>query len=150
MASSSRPSKKSRTDRGKQKLDESAPKSRLDVWFSDEKFKKDYINTFGNKEIIEPKFIKVQWFKDEGFQFPELLQYQELTKFVELSGDYYPELVKAFYTTLRASLLGHLTAEVKGKKILVDNAVWEKVAGLNCDGLRGFEEDPEGYTRIKT
>ena len=148
MASSSRPHKKSRSDRGKQP--ESVPQSRLDVWFSEEKHKKDYSSIFGNKEIIEPKFIKVQWFKDEGFQFPALLEYQGTVKLMELSGDYYPELVKAFYTTLRATLQGHLIAEVKGKKITVDNAVWDKVAGLNCDGLRGFEDNPEGYTRINT
>ena len=150
MASSTHVSKKSRTDRGKRKVDETAPQSRLDVWFSEDRFKKDYTSIFGNKEIIEPKFIKTQWFKDEGFQFPALLEYQGLVQFMEFSGDYYPELVKAFYTTVRATLEGHLLAEVKGKKIVVDNKVWEKVVGLNYAGLRGFEEDPQGYTRINT
>lgn len=123
MASSAHVSKKARTDKGKRPIDGSAPQSRLDLWFSEEKFKKDYTSIFGNKEIIEPKFIKTQWFKDEGFQFPALLEYQGLVQFMEFSGDYYPELVKAFYTTVRATLEGHLHAKVKGKKIVVDDEI---------------------------
>ena len=120
------------------------------MWFSEERFKKDYISIFGNKEIIGPKFIRTQWFKDEGFQFPALLEYQGLVKFMEFSGDYYPELVKVFYTTVRATLEGHLHAEVKARKIIVDDEVWDKVAGLTCAGIKKFDEQAGGYTRIGT
>lgn len=52
-----------------------------------------------------------------------MLEYQALTKFVELSRFFYPELVKVFYTTVRAMLDGHLTTNVNGKKIVVDDEV---------------------------
>ena len=45
---------------------------------------------------------------------------------------------------------GHLHAEVKGKKIVVDDDVWEKVVGLTCAGIKKFEEHAKGYTRIGT
>ena len=69
---------------------------------------------------------------------------------MELSGDFYPELVKVFYTTVRATMDGHLHAEVKGTKIVVDDEVWDKVAALTCAGIRKFDEHAEGYTRIGT
>ena len=73
-----------------------------------------------------------------------------MVKFIEPSGDFYPELVKVFYTTVRATMDGHLHAEVKGKKIIVDDDVWEKMAGLSCSGIQKFDEHPEGYTKIGT
>ena len=45
---------------------------------------------------------------------------------------------------------GHLHAEVKGTKIIVDDEVWDKVAGLTFASIRKFEEHAEGYTRIGT
>lgn len=129
----------------------------LDTWFNDEKYKSDYVAVFGNKNIILPKhiigyskYIGVQYFKDEGFSFPSMLEYQGLTKFMELSGVFYPNLVKVFYTTVRATLEGHLTANANGKKIVIDDDVWEKVARLTCAGIRRFEEEPNGYSKIST
>ena len=58
--------------------------------------------------------------------------------------------MKVFYTTVRATIDGHLHAEVKGTKIVVDDEVWEKVAGLTCAGIRKFDEHAKGYTRIGT
>ena len=129
---------------------EAPPRSRLNTWFTEERHKKDYAGVFGNKEIIVPKFIRTQWFKDEGFLFPALLEYQGLVKFMELSRDFYLELVKVFYTTVRATMDGHQHAEVKGTKIIVDDEVWDEVAGLTYAGIRKFEEHAEGYTRIGT
>ena len=148
----SRISKKSRTA-GKCKVGESSqapPPSRLDTWFTKERHKVEYSGVFGNKNVILPKFIKTQWFRDKGFMFPNFLEYQGLIKFMELSGDFYPRLVKVFYTIVRATMDRHLHAEVKGTKIVVDDDVWEKVAGVTCAGIRKFDEHVEGYIRIGT
>lgn len=64
---------------------------------------------------------------------------------MELSRFFYPELVKVFYITVRASLDGHLTTNVNGKKTVVDDEVWE-----TCAGIRKFDEAPNGYSKMST
>lgn len=79
-----------------------------------------------------------------------MLEYQGLIKFVELLRVFYPELVKVFYTTVRATLEDHLTANINGKKMVINDDVWEKVVRLTYTGIRRFEEEPNGYSKIST
>lgn len=108
MSGTSHISKKANAT-GKRKVEEASqalPPMRLDMWFQDDKHKVDYVGMFGNKTIILPKFIQLQWHKDEGFMLPTLL-----------------ELVKVFYTTVKAIMDGHLVSTVNGKKMVIDDDV---------------------------
>lgn len=118
-------SKKAKVAARKRKVRESSNTTltRLNTWFTDEQHKKDYVTIFGNKNIILPKYIEVQYFKDEGFSFHAMLEYQGLTQLVELNSVFYPELVKVFYTTSRATLQGTLTAHINGRKITIDEFI---------------------------
>lgn len=123
---------------------------RLDTWFIEEKWKLDYIGIFGNKNIIVPKYLNLQWFKNKGFQFPTLLEYQGLAQLVQMSGKFYPELVKVFYTIVRANMDGLLYATFSSKEMVIDDDVWESVAGITNIGIQKFDESLDGYSKMST
>ncbi|KOM25834.1 hypothetical protein LR48_Vigan197s000300 [Vigna angularis] len=70
-------------------------------WFSDEEKRKDFVCFWGFKEVISHKYLSIQFFRTEGFMFQEWLVYSGLSKFVELEGEYYPNLVKVFYANIK-------------------------------------------------
>ena len=41
-----------------------------------------------------PKFLNLEWFSQQGFNFPNLLEVQGLSTFMQMKGTFYPELVK--------------------------------------------------------
>jgi len=64
-----------------------------------------------------------------------LLKEQRLKRFLELTGNIYPDLVKVFYTNLQFngdSLVSH----VKSVDKVITNDVWIVVTGLKFSGLR--------------
>ena len=64
-----------------------------------------------------------------------LLKEQLLTRFLELSGNIYPDLVRVFYTNLQ--LNGDiLVSHVKGVELEITNEVWTAVTGLKFSGLK--------------
>ncbi|KOM34541.1 hypothetical protein LR48_Vigan02g069100 [Vigna angularis] len=75
------------------------------------------------------------FFRTQGFLFQEWLFYSSLTKFVELEGDYYPNLVKVFYTNLKAER-NCLVSKVKGVTINIVEAIWGIIAGFQSRGLK--------------
>jgi len=64
-----------------------------------------------------------------------LLKEQLLRRFLELSGNIYPDLVRVFYTNLQFN--GDiLVSHVKGVDLEITNEVWTTVTGLKFSGLR--------------
>ena len=64
-----------------------------------------------------------------------IIKEQKLKRFLELTGNIYPDLVKAFYTNLHFdgdSLVSH----VKGVDMIITSEVWSAVTGLKSSGLR--------------
>lgn len=55
-----------------------------------------------------------------------------------------------FYTTVRATMDGHLLATVNGKRMMIDEEVWDKFVGLSCSGIKKYEETPNGYSKMGT
>nr|KYP40082.1 hypothetical protein KK1_038601 [Cajanus cajan] len=93
MASSSKRPKKLEVRGSKRPL----PSGKLiSKWFPDEKTQEYYFEWYAGRRIIPPKTLKLEWFKNEGFSFPTLLEHQELGKFLEMEGPYYPELIRLF------------------------------------------------------
>jgi len=63
-----------------------------------------------------------------------VLKEQKLKRFLEITGNIYPDLVKVFYTNLTFdgdSLVSH----VKGVDMVITNEVWSAVIGLKSSGL---------------
>jgi len=64
-----------------------------------------------------------------------ILKEQRLKRFLELTGNIYPDLVKVFYINLQFdgnSVISH----VKGVDMVITNEVWTVVIGLKYYGLR--------------
>ena len=64
-----------------------------------------------------------------------IIKEQKLKRFLELTRNIYPDLVKVFYTNLHFdgdSLISH----VKGVYMIITSEVWSVVTGLKSSGLR--------------
>jgi len=64
-----------------------------------------------------------------------LLKQQRLKRFLELSGNIYPDLVNVFYTNLQFNG-DTLNSHVKGVNIVITNNVWTAVTRLKYSELR--------------
>lgn len=73
--------------------------------------------------------------------FQEWLVKASLTKFVELQGDYYPNLVKVFSANLKRE--GNcLTSRVKGVNVCIDYSIWKYVVEFLPEGLKAHQGIP--------
>nr|KYP34750.1 hypothetical protein KK1_044245 [Cajanus cajan] len=90
----------------------------------------------------------------EGFDFQNLLSTQGLDKFINLSGLYYPDLVRVFYCNLRKNNECVLVSEVNGVTITMTKEVYDKVGGLKRTGIipnyanmkaKGVEIDKDAF-----
>nr|KYP37403.1 hypothetical protein KK1_041396 [Cajanus cajan] len=105
----------------------------ISKWFPDEKTQEYYFEWYAGRRIIPPKTLKLEWFKNEGFSFPTLLEHQELGKFLEMEGPYYPELIRLFLC-FATSNEGIMQSVVKGKMIKLDEPTLKAAAGLSGTG----------------
>ena len=64
-----------------------------------------------------------------------LLKEKRLKRFLDLTGNIYPDLVKVFYTNLQFSG-DSFVSHVKGVDMVITNDVWTVVAGLKFSGIR--------------
>ena len=95
-----------------------------------------------------PKYLDLEWFSQQGFNFPNLLEAQGLSKLVQMKGTFYPELVNVFYTCACVDLESNLFSIVNGVDIVIDTIVWKEVAGLDMDGVHKFDERPNAYNKM--
>ena len=102
------------------------------------------------KNVRIPKYFDLEWFSQQGFNFPNLLKAQRLSKLVQMKWTFYPKLVKVFYTCARIDLEGNVFSTVIGVKMVIDVVVWKKVVGLDMGGVRKFDETPDGYSKMQT
>nr|KYP32303.1 hypothetical protein KK1_047050 [Cajanus cajan] len=131
MASSSKRPKKLEVKGSKSPLPTGAEQL-ISKWFADEKTQDYYFEWYAGRRIIPPKTLKLEWFKNEGFSFPPLLAHQELGKFLELEGPYYPEFIRLFLC-FASSNEGIMQSVVKGKLIKLDGPTLKEAAGLSGD-----------------
>ena len=68
------------------------------------------------KNMRIPKFLDLEWFSQQGFNFPDLLEAQGLSKLVQMKGTFYLVLVKVFYTCVYADMEGNMFSTVNGVK----------------------------------
>ncbi|KAJ1393662.1 Myb/SANT-like domain [Sesbania bispinosa] len=109
-------------------------------FFTNDKQIDTYLTGFQGRNLVEPRFMSVDFFRSKGFQFQELLEYQGLNHFVSIQCPYLQELVKVFYCNLTISN-GDLCS--KGEKFELTNIrSWENydrteaVKGMIKQGLQ--------------
>jgi len=79
----------------------------------------------------------------------EVLKFQKLKKFVRLSGNVYPDLVKVFLTNLWYDE-DAIYSQVKRVDMCINDKVWLAVAGLRNDGIlvgRSHVTEMEGFNK---
>ena len=102
------------------------------------------------KNVTVPKYLDFEWFSQQGFTFPNMLEAQGLSQLVQMKRPFYPELVKVFYTSARANLEGILFSIVNGVDMVIDVVSWKEVAGMDMGGVCKFDEMPDGYNKMQT
>nr|KYP62037.1 hypothetical protein KK1_016554 [Cajanus cajan] len=137
MASSSKRPKKLEVRGSKRPL---PTKQLISKWFADKKTQEYYFEWYAGRRIIPPKTLKLEWFKNEGFSFPPLLEHQDLGNFLELEGPYYPELIRLFLCFASINE-GIMQSVVKGKLIKLDEEL---------TNFRDCQRNPEttNYTKF--
>jgi len=151
MASNpSRAQKKAKSSKRKQDECSQATLNRLDTWFTNESKKKDYKMIYAIKNMRIAKYLDLEWFSQQGFNFPNLLEAQGLSKLVQMKGTFYPELVKVFYTCAHVDLEGNLFSTGNGVEMVIDTAIWKEVANLDMGGVYKFDEIVDGYNKMQT
>ncbi|KOM37865.1 hypothetical protein LR48_Vigan03g124700 [Vigna angularis] len=101
----------------------------IDGWISDQGKHADFVNSWQERKIMAVKFIRLDFFRFYGFQFPNTFAEQGLTHLLEQKGGIYPDLIRVFYFNLRYRD-GIISTKVKGVRIILDDDVWTDVAQL--------------------
>jgi len=110
---------------------------KLEGWFSgDVDLINKYLLETSRKNVNTPKVVSFTWMKQQKLDsVRSILKEQKLKKFLELTGNIYPYLVKVFYTNLQFSD-NSLISHVKGVGMVITSDVWFFVTGLKSSGLR--------------
>ncbi|KOM43783.1 hypothetical protein LR48_Vigan05g138800 [Vigna angularis] len=101
----------------------------IDGWISDQDKHANYVHFWQERRIMAVKFIRLDFYRFYGFQFPDLFRAQGLTHLVEKKGCIYPDLIHVFYFNLRYRD-DIITTKVKGVSIILDDDIWTNVAQL--------------------
>ncbi|KAJ1375909.1 hypothetical protein SESBI_50497 [Sesbania bispinosa] len=120
-------------------------------FFSHDNQVESFLEGFLARPIVEPRFMDLDFFHSNGFEFPNLIEYQGLKHFVSIECKYLVELVKVFYSNLTIAN-EDLLSEVKNVKIRVRPSDWLAIAGLKYEGEK-FDTTKirswENYNRTK-
>jgi len=108
----------------------------LEKWFvGKHKSMEEYHREYSRKAIITPKFLRMLWLKEEKLdEIREALKFQRLEKFVKLSGNVYPYLVKVFLTNMWYDE-DTIYSLVKGVDICINDEFWLAIVGLRNAGI---------------
>jgi len=96
----------------------------LERWFEgNHESVQGFHREYGKKAIIAFKFLRMLWLKEENLdKVREALRFQMLEKFVRLSGNVYPDLVKVFLTNMWYNE-ETIYSQVKGVDICINREV---------------------------
>jgi len=104
---------------------------KLEGWFSGESELIDkYLHETSRKIVNTPKLVSFTWMKQQNLiAMRSLLKEQKLKRFLELSRNIYPNLLKVFYTNLQFNG-DTFNSHVKEVDIVITNDVWASITGV--------------------
>jgi len=125
----------------------------LTRWFGDNMESiNEYHREFNHKTFGNPKFLRMEFLRNENLnQVVDMLKFQKLKRFVKLSGNIYPDLVKVFLTNMWIDD-GVIYSQVKGVDMAITDEVWLSVAGLRDTGTivsRANVTDLGGFDKVQ-
>ena len=103
-----------KTSKTKQSECSEATLNKLDTWFTRKNKKNNYKMIYVVKNVRIPKYLDLEWFSKQGFNFPNLMEALGLSKLLDMKATFCSELVKVFYTYARTDLEGNLFSTVNG------------------------------------
>ena len=92
-----------------------------------------YSSLFSSRQILDPKYLDLEFFYGETFDCYQLFQNSGLIPFMSLKLPYYPELVWVFYSNLKIQD-GTLISEVHGIPMIIDESVFFLLTQLPSQG----------------
>ena len=110
---------------------------KLEGWFvGDTNLINKYLLETSRKNVNTQKVVSFTWMKQQKLDsVRSFLKEKKLKRFLKLTGNIYPDLVKVFYTNLLLygdSLISH----VKDVDMVITSDVWFAIIGLKSSGLR--------------
>jgi len=125
----------------------------LTRWFGDNMESiNEYHREFSHKTFVNRKFLRMEFLRNENLnQVVDILKFQKLERFVKLSRNIYPDLVKVFLTNLWIDD-GVVYSQVKGVDMAITDEVWLSVAGLRDAGTivsRANVADLGGFDKVQ-
>jgi len=125
----------------------------FDRWFvGNQESIKDYYKLYNRKIIITSKVLSLEWLKKEKLdEVRDMLKFEKLDRFLKLTGNTYPDLVKVFLTNIWYDK-ENLYSQVKGINIAINEAVSLSVTGLRNDGAtvsRGNTSELGNFNKVQ-
>ena len=110
----------------------SSPRS-LTLFSSDDQ-RQRYYSLFSNHVILDPKYLDLEFFEGETFDWCQFFQNSELVDFMSLKLPFYPKLVWVFYNNLKIQD-GIIFSEVHQIPIVVDQSLFYSLTKLSSQGV---------------
>ena len=88
-----------------------------------------YSSLFQSRQILDPKYLDLEFFDGEAIDCYQVFQNIGLIPFMSLKLPYYPELVRVFYSNLQIQG-GTLISEVHGIPMIIDESIFFSLTQL--------------------
>ena len=125
----------------------------LDRWFvGNQESIEEYYKLYSRKIIITLKVLSLDCLKEEKLdEVRDMLKFQKLDRFMKLSGNTYPDLVKVFLTNMWYDK-ENIYSQVKKINMAINEDVWLSVTGLRNDGAvvsRGNTTELGNFNKVQ-
>ena len=92
-----------------------------------------YSSLFQSRQILDPKYLDLEFFDGKTFDCYQVFQKTSLIPFMSLKLQYYPELVRVFYSNLKIQD-GTLIFEVHRIPMIIDESLFFSLTQLHSQG----------------
>jgi len=125
----------------------------LDRWLvGNQESIEEYYKLYSRKIIVTPKLLSLEWLKKEKLdEVCDMLKFQKLNKFLKLTENTCPDLVKVFLTNTWYDE-ENLYSQVKGIDMAINEELWLSVTGLRNDGAvvsRGNTTELGNFNKVQ-
>ena len=101
--------------------------------FSSDEQRIRYYSLFQSHQILDPKYLDLEFFDREAFDCYQVFQNTGLIPFMSLKLPHYPKLVRVFYSNLQIQGSTSIS-EVHGISMVIDESVFFSLTHLPSQG----------------
>ncbi|KOM48283.1 hypothetical protein LR48_Vigan07g198700 [Vigna angularis] len=128
----------------------------IDGWIFDQEKHADFANFWQERRIMAAKFIRLDFYRFCGFQFPDLFGAQGLTHLVEQKCCIYPDLIRVFYFNVKyrdgifTTKPSNPFSDILNNKSIAINSWWGASRILEHKGVSVVGEHTQAIQSIGT